>query len=132
MFCRECGNELEEGARFCAKCGHQVDDGVQEGQVASSRPTTVQPGKYRTVVLIFMIISILASFPLEMYYTGDILAGVIAGAISLCWSLPMTIHVYNNYNSSHKIGTAFKVCVLLFVNFIAGILLLSDNQQDVA
>ena len=26
-FCRNCGNQLTDGAKFCPKCGNKTDDG---------------------------------------------------------------------------------------------------------
>ena len=28
MFCRKCGNELDENAKFCAKCGASTSEEV--------------------------------------------------------------------------------------------------------
>ena len=30
MFCRYCGNQLPENAKFCSSCGAKVDEEVQE------------------------------------------------------------------------------------------------------
>ena len=30
MFCRQCGNQLSDGAKFCAKCGYKVQETVAE------------------------------------------------------------------------------------------------------
>lgn len=39
----------------------------------------------------------------------------------------MTTHYTKAINEGAPVGTAFKVCTLLFVNLIAGILMLCDN-----
>ncbi len=48
--------------------------------------------------------------------------------IPLLWTIPMTISVFKKSKNGTKISTGFKVCVLLFVNLIAGIILLCDND----
>ena len=48
--------------------------------------------------------------------------------ISLIWCIPMTIHVYKAYKGEEDLSVGFKVCVLLFVNLIGGILLLCDDM----
>jgi len=49
--------------------------------------------------------------------------------IPLCWCIPMTISVYKAYKGEKVLTVGFNVCVLIFVSFIAGILLLCDNDQ---
>lgn len=48
--------------------------------------------------------------------------------IPLLWYVPMTIIVYKAYKGESELSTGFNICVLLFVNLIAGILLLCDND----
>ena len=48
--------------------------------------------------------------------------------IPLCWCIPMTISVYKAYKGEKELGVGFKVCTLLFVSLIGGILLLCDND----
>lgn len=48
--------------------------------------------------------------------------------IPLIWCIPMTIHVYKAYKGEEDLSVGFKVCVLLFVNLIGGILLLCDDM----
>ncbi len=49
--------------------------------------------------------------------------------IPLCWCIPMTISVYKAYKGEKELGVGFKVCTLLFVSLIGGILLLCDNDK---
>ena len=44
--------------------------------------------------------------------------------IPLAWCIPMTVSIFRKLNSGEPIGTGLKVCTLLFVNLVAGILLL--------
>ena len=48
--------------------------------------------------------------------------------IPLAWCLPMTIIYNRKIKNGEVVGTGFKVCSLLFVNTIAGILMLCDNN----
>lgn len=45
--------------------------------------------------------------------------------IPLAWTIPMTIHLYNAYKGK-QYSLAFAICSLLFLNTIAGILLIVD------
>lgn len=49
--------------------------------------------------------------------------------IPLAWCIPMTIKVYKAYKGEETLTTGFNVCVLLFVDLIAGILLLVDDEK---
>ncbi len=46
MYCRKCGNELSDGAKFCSKCGTPVDGGrPAAGTASENRPvSTAKPG----------------------------------------------------------------------------------------
>ena len=48
--------------------------------------------------------------------------------IPLAWCLPMTISVCRSMRDNRPIGTGMKVCVLLFVSIIAGIILLCQDN----
>ena len=59
-----------------------------------------------------------------------LISTIISGfaLIPLIWCIPMTIHVYKAYKGEEDLSVGFKVCVLLFVNLIGGILLLCDDM----
>ena len=59
-----------------------------------------------------------------------IFATVIQGVylIPLLWCIPMTVSYSNRIKKNKPVSTGFKVCVLLFVNWIAGILMLCDKE----
>lgn len=48
----------------------------------------------------------------------------------LIWCIPMTIQVYKSYKGERELSAGFMVCTLLFVNMVAGILLLCDADQN--
>lgn len=48
--------------------------------------------------------------------------------IPLIWCIPMTIKVYKAYKGEATLSVGFKVCTLLFVSLIGGILLLCDKD----
>lgn len=47
--------------------------------------------------------------------------------IPLAWCIPMTIYYWKKIDNDEDVGIAFKICSLLFVNLVAGILMLCDN-----
>lgn len=60
---------------------------------------------------------------------GFMIVGIIqllVCPLSLFWTIPMTVH-YRHSEGIVTVGT--KVCILLFVNTIAGILALCDSTR---
>lgn len=48
--------------------------------------------------------------------------------IPLIWCIPLTIKAYKVYKGEASMSTGAKVCTLLFVSLIGGILLLCDKD----
>jgi len=69
----------------------------------------------QTVALVFMILGCIA--------TGWCL-------IPLIWTVPMTVSYNRKTKNGEPISVGFKVCALLFVNLIAGILMLCDSENQ--
>ena len=110
-FCQKCGHELQEGENVCPSCGAPV--GSQAPLKATPAPqvglTTIE-----LVAFVFMIIGTIA---------------MAFAIIPLLWCIPMTIHVKKAMDDHQKIGVGFKVCTLLFVSLIGGILLLVRDES---
>lgn len=130
-FCQHCGAEIEDEATVCIHCGCATND------VKAKSSGNTNMGK---IALIFMIIGCvcnpIATF-IEFldYYNGPesfivILIGAIFSLVSLAWCIPMTVHFSRKHKNGESVGTGFKVCTLLFVNMIAGILLLCMPQEN--
>ncbi|MBE6529160.1 MAG: zinc-ribbon domain-containing protein [Ruminococcaceae bacterium] len=107
MFCSKCGKEIMDEAVICPHCGCSP-----KGQNAKAITNSSNSGM-KTVAKVLMILST-----------------VILGfwIIPLAWCLPLTIMYCNKVSRGEPISTGFKVCCLLFVNLIAGILMLCDND----
>ena len=105
-FCQKCGKEIVDEAVVCPGCGCAIleakkSDGGNDGLAVASK--------------IFLILGCVAQ--------GWLL-------LPLAWCLPITISICNKMKNNEPVGTGLKVCSLLFVNLIGGILLLcrSDNK----
>ncbi len=48
--------------------------------------------------------------------------------IPLAWLIPFDVMIWRSYKYGNEISTGAKVCMLLFGNMIAGILLLCDSD----
>ncbi len=109
MFCSHCGKELLDEAVVCPSCGTPTENLEVIVEKEEKTPSTYTAAK------IFMIISCIAS--ITSYF------------IPLIWCIPMTIHLFNCAKKGEAPGTGFSVCTLLFVNMIAGIILLCDKNR---
>ncbi len=69
----------------------------------------------KTVAKIFMLLGCIASAFLWL--------------VPLCWTIPMTVKYWRDVAYHRPTSVAFKVCSLFFVNVIAGILMLCDNDE---
>lgn len=120
-YCSKCGSELQDEALMCPRCGAEQRT-IQKPQ--QSAETLL------TVAIAFMIISCVVTALGSIIFFLDpstILIGVIM-LLPLAWSIPMTNHVRRCKDGGVSIGVGFKICTLLFVNTISGILLLCHRD----
>lgn len=103
-FCQKCGKEIMDEAVICPACGCAVEqerkDSGNDGLAVASK--------------IFLIIGCIAQ--------GWLL-------LPLAWCLPITISICNRIKRGEPVGVGLKVCALLFVNTIGGILLLCRSDD---
>ncbi len=55
---------------------------------------------------------------------GTIIMAFSTLGISLFWCVPMTVHYFRN---ASWVSTGFKVCTMLLVSMLAGIIMLFDE-----
>lgn len=106
-YCTKCGAEIMDDAVICPHCGCLQEEPKQTQ--SSSNSNTL-----KMVAFVLMIVSTVS-------------CGLLL--IPLIWCIPMIIKVKRSMDTGEPLSTGFKVCTLLFVNLIAGVLLLCDNNQ---
>ena len=112
-YCPECGAPVEEGAAYCAKCGKRLSaPSAMNPEVVISG--NQEEGSLVTIAKVLMILTTVTS--------GFLL-------IPLAWCIPMTVHYFNCIKNKEKVSVAFKICVLIFMNVISGILMLCDEEH---
>lgn len=109
MYCSKCGAEIMDEAVVCTKCGCLVGEKKMPARVRTQKDDS----GLKKVAKIFMIISC-----------------VVMGLwiITLAWTIPMTMSYSKKIENGEPVTTGFKVCTLLFVNVIAGVLMLCCND----
>lgn len=125
-YCQHCGAEIEDEAVVCIHCGCATND-------VKTKTSNSNLGK---IALIFMIIACVLNPILggtRYLFAKDIETGLgqlIGGLITLAWCIPMTVHFSNKLKNGESVGIAFKICTLLFVSRVGGILMLCMPQEN--
>lgn len=104
-YCQHCGAQLMDEAVICPSCGCAVESRQAKAETSSM---------LKLIAKIFMILGCIS--------TGWCI-------IPLIWTIPMTVHYWKSVENRTPVSTGFKICSLLFVNLIAGILMLCDNED---
>ena len=104
-YCQKCGKEIVEEAVICTGCGCAV---AEEKKGEGGNDGLAVAGK------VFLIL-------------GCILQGWLL--FPLAWCLPITISICTKMKKNEPVGTGLKVCSLLFVSMIGGILLLCRSDD---
>ena len=107
-FCEKCGKEIMDEAVICPGCGCAVEG-------ASKPKATGGDDGLAVAAKVFLII-------------GCITQGWML--LPLAWCLPITISAFGRMKRNEPVGTGLKVCALLFVSLVAGILLLCRNDEQ--
>ena len=100
-YCTKCGNEIMEEAVICPKCG------------CATKNAGKSSVDMKTLALIFMIVT-------------TVCYGLYL--IPLAWCLPMTLYYHNQIKNKQPVSMSFKVCTIIFVSPISGILMLCDKD----
>lgn len=104
-YCTHCGAEMLDDAVVCVKCGCAVDEPAKAKD---------NDGTMKLLVKIFMILGCIA--------IGWTL-------IPLAWCIPMTVITFRKLDAGEKFSPGFKVCTLIFVSLVAGIIMLCSDDM---
>ena len=121
-YCSHCGQALDGNSNVCPVCGKtnesQASSAPREPKEsqASSAPREPKESGLATAAKILMIL-------------GTIVNAISGFLIPLAWCIPMTISYCRKLKRGEPISTGFKVCSLLFVSLLGGILMLCDKDN---
>lgn len=136
-FCINCGTALVDEASFCSSCGaNQEVNKAEEPTYPSTYETNDNGYQYQGVptgkvthsgfskaAKILMIVGIF----------GNIISTIIfiLFPLPLAWCLPMTIKYFKKVDNNEPVSVGFKVCCLIFVSTVAGIMMLCDKEEPI-
>ncbi len=108
-YCTKCGTQLYDEAVICTNCGCATGFNNARSLSSGSKNEGL-----KTAAKVLMIV-------------GTVFTSLYGFFIPLAWCLPMTLSYFKKVKNGEPVSTGFKVCSLLFVNTVAGILMLCDN-----
>ena len=121
-FCKNCGTQLEDSMAFCTNCGTACE------QAAPQQPQYVpQQTQYAPQPQVAPQVSGLATAAKILMIISTVVMGLYL--IPLAWCIPMTLSYSKKLKTGEPVSTGFKICTLLFVNTISGILMLCDKDN---
>ncbi|MGI6594970.1 MAG: hypothetical protein ACOX24_07880 [Christensenellales bacterium] len=91
-----------------------IESVVENSSSFQISETKKEPSSLKKIAKAFMIV-------------GTVVMGLYL--IPLIWCLPMTISYSKKIEKGEEVSAGFKICTLLFVNMVAGILMLADNEK---
>lgn len=153
-ICPNCKSQNFDVKTVCERCGCPLPKNQFETVVTipNNNPTnttfyitnTQQTNRgLRIAINVFLIISCVLSaismFSLSILWMVSLVAGIellttvyLISAIlylaRMIVGICMTVKYQKKTDNDRRVGVGFKICTLLFVNLIAGILMLCDND----
>lgn len=154
-YCTKCGAPLADDAAFCPQCeaaGHTAPQNGFNTQAYQQQPQYQQQPPYQQPPYQQQPQyqqqppypqGQYPQYPQGQYPQADpftgmkkaakilmIISTVLLGLyiIPLAWCIPMTVSYCNKVKAGQPVSTGFKVCCLLFVSVVGGILMLCDQD----
>lgn len=141
-YCAKCGNKLSENAVYCTICGSKFGEPDYWTKHKESNKSglglaakilciisSVCVGFFGLIYVIAMGIGLGVASQEGEYAVVIPLFMFIIIFIAICIvSISMTVSLCRRLKNNQTIGTGFKICILLLVNLIAGILLLCMDE----
>lgn len=131
-YCSYCGSQLTDESVICTNCGCLVQIATEKKCVVFKNGSQdffdfKLRGVRRAACGVAFLSSLFCMFLGLSWLRYAAIISVIY-LIPLAWAIPMTVHYWKAVKNNRPVGTAFKVCTLLFINTVSGILMLCDKD----
>lgn len=111
MFCRNCGTELPDDAKFCTNCGCSMTEVPASGYV--SHETRYDDEKPSTYMALAIIVTILCCVPF------GILGIIYASKVDSCWNAGLVREARENSRRARNWSLiGIGLCVLFWIAYI--------------
>lgn len=140
-FCAFCGKQIDDNAIFCGHCGKATFEQPSQNQNSYQNQQNYQDFQdfqnsqgyqgyqsYQVPTEQKREPSGLAKAAKILMIIFGLITSITTYGIGLAWYIPMVISYSRKLKRGKKVSTGFKVCTLLFVSTIAGILMLCDRD----
>ncbi len=119
-YCGNCGTALPDEANACSMCGTFTN--TASANTAAAPAPTPAPAAAPAKADSGLVVAVKVLLILAVVAQGWML-------IPLAWCIPMTVSYFNAIKEGRPVSIALKVCTLIFVSQIAGILMLCDQEH---
>ena len=102
-YCTKCGAQIPEGTSVCTQCGCSNEEPKKQAETSAV--------KIAAEILMIVSCVICAVF-----------------VVTLFWMIPMTVYYFKKVKRNEPVSLAFQICTLLFVNIIAGVLMIIEEK----
>lgn len=143
--CAHCGWELMDEAEVCTHCGSTPDSQPIDNSTKNRNDTLAIIARAFLVITLCLFVFVALATGLAaattaiiglwvdaagLHLATHILLIILAcSAIPLCWIVPITIVVGKRLGDKRPISIALKICTLLFVCVVSGILMLCMSNE---
>ena len=109
-YCTKCGAHIHDEAIICTSCGCTTGSSKNTSSpISRDVQNAAQDAGLKAAAKVLMIFN-------TIWYGKYILP--------LAWCVPLTMMYFNNVKNGEPISVGFKICCLIFVSPIAGVLML--------
>ena len=96
MYCKYCGQKIDDTASFCSSCGARVDEGGSVNQPVVNVYNNVEGGYvHKKKWVAFFLCLLLGEFGIHRFYVGKIFTGIIwlctLGLCGIGWILDLLV-----------------------------------------
>ena len=157
-YCRNCGTEVSQEMEFCPKCGRSINTRwLIEPKFRNALQIVIKIvlvfACLRAVFFaVCLTTCVLSTYNFESFF-GLILkiadideaieiinligwnykivfsVSAVVNALMLSWMIPMTVHYFKSIAKQEPLSLTYKICSLIFVSPVAGILMLVNDGK---
>lgn len=134
-YCRKCGNMIPDTSTYCIYCGNPTSSNTQVKPNQQGLETAIKIMFFVSYILnigamfIAVVSLCLIILGLTLYVILPFGLVFLLVLIPLAWMIPMHVYCVTKLNNREPIGLGFKICTLILINVVLGILLICHNDD---